>query len=193
MREVPAEMVGGHCGRNPALLTPKMESTSEIPGGPNLMCCCARLPDSRWRPGLDWKDIVVAIYHPSSPRCALAANATGGPHNLVRRDRLGIFSRRSGLGWKIIVIGESAGVPGNFANLPNQLCCNSGCPRARERTYKAKRSRGFTAECKKRIIAEADASTEPGAIGALLRREGPYSSQLTIWPPERTTGNESTF
>ena len=30
---------------------PKMESTSDIPGGPNLMCCCARLPHFRWRPG----------------------------------------------------------------------------------------------------------------------------------------------
>jgi hypothetical protein len=35
-------MVGGHYGRNPALLMPKMESTSDTPGGPNLMCCCAR-------------------------------------------------------------------------------------------------------------------------------------------------------
>src|ERR1039457_1847316 len=49
MRETLAEMVGRHYGRNPALLMPKMESTSDIPGGPNLMCCCARLPTLRWR------------------------------------------------------------------------------------------------------------------------------------------------
>src|ERR1035438_9794988 len=68
MRETLAEMVGRHYGRNPALLMPKMESTSDIPGGPNLMCCCARLPNFRRRPGLDWKDIVVEIHHPSGPR-----------------------------------------------------------------------------------------------------------------------------
>jgi hypothetical protein len=53
MREAPAEMVGGHYGRNPALRMPKMKSTSDIPGGPNLMCCGDRLPNFRWRPGFD--------------------------------------------------------------------------------------------------------------------------------------------
>src|ERR1035437_4674991 len=45
-----AEMVRGHHGRNPAPLMPKTESTSDIPGGPNLMCCYDRLPNFRWRP-----------------------------------------------------------------------------------------------------------------------------------------------
>lgn len=36
--------------------------------------------------------------------------------------------------------------------------------------------RQFTAEYKKRILAEADSAHEPGAIGALIRREGLYSS-----------------
>ncbi len=35
--------------------------------------------------------------------------------------------------------------------------------------------RRFTAEYKLRIVEEASALTEPGAIGALLRREGLYS------------------
>ena len=43
---------------------------------------------------------------------------------------------------------------------------------------RAKR-RSFTAEEKKRILAEADAVTVTGGIGALLRREGIYSSHLT--------------
>ena len=34
--------------------------------------------------------------------------------------------------------------------------------------------RRFTAEYKLRILAEADACTEPGAVGRLLRREGPF-------------------
>ena len=41
--------------------------------------------------------------------------------------------------------------------------------------------RRFTAKYKARILREADASTEPGEISALLRREGLYSSHLTNW------------
>ena len=41
--------------------------------------------------------------------------------------------------------------------------------------------RKFTAEYKLRIVKEADALTQPGQIGALLRREGLYSSNLTLW------------
>ncbi len=48
--------------------------------------------------------------------------------------------------------------------------------------------RRFTAEYKRRILREADASTEPGAIGALLRREGLYSSHLTRWRAQRARG-----
>ena len=49
--------------------------------------------------------------------------------------------------------------------------------------------RTFTAEYKLRILAEADAAAaQPGAIGALLRREGLYSSHLTTWRRERQTG-----
>jgi len=49
--------------------------------------------------------------------------------------------------------------------------------------------RGFTAEYKLRILAEADrAKNQPGAIGALLRREGLYSSHLVTWRQERAAG-----
>ena len=41
--------------------------------------------------------------------------------------------------------------------------------------------RKFTAEYKRRILKEADACTRQGQIGALLRREGLYSSNLTLW------------
>jgi len=41
--------------------------------------------------------------------------------------------------------------------------------------------RKFTVEYKARIVREADACTEQGQIGALLRREGLYSSQLANW------------
>jgi transposase-like protein len=48
--------------------------------------------------------------------------------------------------------------------------------------------RTFTAEYKSRILAEADAAAQTGGIGALLRREGLYSSHLTTWRRERQAG-----
>lgn len=48
--------------------------------------------------------------------------------------------------------------------------------------------RTFTTEYKLRILAEADRSREPGTIGALLRREGLYSSHLTEWRRQRAAG-----
>src|SRR5215472_153410 len=53
---------------------------------------------------------------------------------------------------------------------------------------KAKR-RTFTAEYKQRILQEADnAAATPGGVGALLRREGLYSSHLGNWRRERNQG-----
>lgn len=52
---------------------------------------------------------------------------------------------------------------------------------------KAKR-RQFPAQYKLDILAEYDRLTEPGAKGALLRREGLYSSQITDWRRARDTG-----
>jgi transposase-like protein len=52
---------------------------------------------------------------------------------------------------------------------------------------KAKR-RTFTAEYKLRIVEEADACTEAGQVGALLRREGLYSSHLSKWRQLRKEG-----
>lgn len=52
---------------------------------------------------------------------------------------------------------------------------------------KAKR-RKFTAEYKLRIVKEADTCTEPGQVGALLRREGLYSSHLSEWRQLRKEG-----
>ncbi len=56
-----------------------------------------------------------------------------------------------------------------------------------EVVLKAKR-RKFTAEYKLRIVREADACTEPGEIGSLLRREGLYSSYLFKWRQQRDDG-----
>ena len=57
-----------------------------------------------------------------------------------------------------------------------------------EGVARAKR-RIFTGEYKQRVLAEADrAKEESGGIGALLRREGLYSSHLTTWRHERAAG-----
>ena len=46
-------------------------------------------------------------------------------------------------------------------------------PKAKPRT--------FSTEYKRRILREADACKRPGEMGALLRREGLYSSHVTEW------------
>ena len=53
-------------------------------------------------------------------------------------------------------------------------------PKARRRT--------FSADYKRRILAEADTCTEHGALGKLLRREGLYSSHLIDWRAARERG-----
>jgi len=57
-----------------------------------------------------------------------------------------------------------------------------------EVTEKARRRR-FSAAYKLRILEEADACTEPGQVGELLRREGLYSSHLTVWRKQRQEGS----
>ena len=53
---------------------------------------------------------------------------------------------------------------------------------------KAERRR-FSAEYKLRVLAEADACTQRGEIGALLRREGlPHRSHLDKWREQRRAG-----
>ena len=48
--------------------------------------------------------------------------------------------------------------------------------------------RRFTAAYKARILKEADACTKPGELGALLRREGLYSSTLANFRKLREAG-----
>src|SRR5438093_2710165 len=48
--------------------------------------------------------------------------------------------------------------------------------------------RRFTAAEKLRVLKEADRCTRPGELGALLRREGLYSSHLSAWRQARQRG-----
>jgi transposase len=63
----------------------------------------------------------------------------------------------------------------------------TSCPPDPEVLPKASR-RTFCAAEKLRILNEADACTQPGQIGALLRREGLYSSHLVKWRRLRAAG-----
>ena len=56
-----------------------------------------------------------------------------------------------------------------------------------EVSAKAQRRR-FPAGYRLRILKEADACKKPGEVGALLRREGLYSSLLTNWRRQREAG-----
>ncbi|MBL8229235.1 MAG: transposase [Bryobacterales bacterium] len=77
---------------------------------------------------------------------------------------------------------RSAAAGKNVAAVP-------AAPRPNPEVVADAKRRTFTAEYKLRILAEADSATAtPGAVGALLRREGLYSSHLATWRRERRTG-----
>jgi transposase len=60
-------------------------------------------------------------------------------------------------------------------------------PEVPERLERARR-RQFTVGYKLRILTEADAARTTGEVGALLRREGLYSSHLAAWRRQREEG-----
>jgi len=70
---------------------------------------------------------------------------------------------------------ERSGMPGKLAPAPQGYAAPSP-----EVTQKSTRRR-FTAAYKSDIVRQAMACREPGEIGALLRREGLYSSHLSKW------------
>lgn len=77
---------------------------------------------------------------------------------------------------------RSAAAVKNVGDLP------AAAPPNPEVVADAKRRR-FALDYKFRVLAEADAAKDnPGAIGALLRREGLYSSHLVNWRREREAG-----
>ena len=68
----------------------------------------------------------------------------------------------------------------------NHAAADPGVPDP-EVLAKPKRRR-FTAAYKARIVEEAMTCTESGQIGALLRREGLYSSALNLWRKQYQSG-----
>ena len=75
---------------------------------------------------------------------------------------------------------------GNASSIPTSAGQTVPDP---EVVVKAQR-RQFTAAYKRRILQEADACARPGDIGALLRREGLYSSHLNTWRHQRVRGEQ---
>ena len=71
-----------------------------------------------------------------------------------------------------------------LAGAPAHLVNSTPDPEVPEK----KPRRKFTAKYKLRILAQADACTQAGQLGALLRREGLYSSNLTTWRQQRAQG-----
>lgn len=53
------------------------------------------------------------------------------------------------------------------------------------------RRRQFSGSDKRRILEAADRCTQPGEIGALLRKEGIYSSHLNTWRRQRTAAEQA--
>jgi transposase-like protein len=73
-------------------------------------------------------------------------------------------------------VGERSAAAGGRAAAPD--------PELAERP----RRRYFSAEYKLRILREAEVCTRPGEIGALVRREGIYTSHLSKWRRQRDAG-----
>ena len=85
--------------------------------------------------------------------------------------------------------GSTDGAPEGTGGAPSvggrqPVVISSPDPEVPEKTPRRK----FTAKYKLKILAEADTCTQPGQMGALLRREGLYSSNLTTWRRQREQG-----
>mgnify|MGYP006172510861 CR=1 FL=1 len=71
--------------------------------------------------------------------------------------------------------------PGSAPPVPPPSANSEVLPRARRRT--------FSNADKRRILEAADRCTRPGEVGALMRREGVYSSSLSTWRRQREAGD----
>jgi transposase len=76
-------------------------------------------------------------------------------------------------------VAEGNEIPVHLTTVPD--------PEVPERVERPRR-RHFPVGYKLRILSEADAARTPGEIGALLRREGLYSSHLAGWRRQREQG-----
>jgi len=76
-------------------------------------------------------------------------------------------------------------VNSNQNSLSTEAVVNAPDP---EVTQIAKRRR-FSAEYKLKVLRETDACSQMGGVSAILRREGLYSSHLSVWRRQRDRGS----
>ncbi len=88
------------------------------------------------------------------------------------------------------LLATERGEPERSAGEPNAVANNPAAagPLPDPEVLAKSQRRRFTPAYKARIVEEAMACTEPGQVGALLRREGLYSSALTLWRRQYQSG-----
>ena len=88
-------------------------------------------------------------------------------------------------GLKVAETVEAGAESGGERSEPEE---SAGAPRPDPEVEPKAKRRRFTAEYKLQILREAEACKKPGELGALLRREGLYSSHLAKWREQRSAG-----
>ena len=83
---------------------------------------------------------------------------------------------------------SAADVAEVFDSLLSDLPGRREAPRPNPEVLARAKRRQFTGEYKQKILTQTDAVKVSGEIGAVLRREGLYSSHLTKWRRERKNG-----
>ena len=76
---------------------------------------------------------------------------------------------------------------GGSPTLEREVLPTAAIPPEPEVTARHARRR-FTIQYKLEILRKADACTQPGQVGELLRKEGLYSSHLVTWRKQREAG-----
>src|ERR1700684_3867555 len=82
----------------------------------------------------------------------------------------------------------AADVTGVFNSGLGDLEGGRAAPRPNPEVLARAKRRTYTGEFKQKVLAEADAASGSGEIGAVLRKHGLYSSHLTKWRQERRSG-----
>jgi len=82
----------------------------------------------------------------------------------------------------------AAHMAGVADSVRGDITAGRAAPRPNPEVVARAKRRRYTAEFKQRILAEADAAKGSGEIGAVLRRNGLYSSHLVKWRRERAAG-----
>jgi transposase len=107
----------------------------------------------------------------------------------MNRNSLGVVLSSGGLAAAERSGGSPPGEPQRSAAAAKVGADSGAASRPDPEVVAQAKRRTYTAEYKQRILREAEAAAATrGGLGALLRREGLYSSLLTYWRRERAKG-----